>query len=104
MNVLFICSRNRWRSLTAEKMYRGNPGLAVQSAGTSDNARITVGSKHLIWADIIFVMEQKHRDIITEKFPQEVLEKKIINLDIPDNYQYMDKELVELLKQAAEYM
>lgn len=47
------------------------------------------------WADVIFVMEKKHKQRITDRFPQEVYEKEIIILDIPDDYQYMDKELIE---------
>ncbi|MDQ5951675.1 MAG: hypothetical protein QG639_956 [Patescibacteria group bacterium] len=104
MNILFICSKNRWRSLTAEKMYRDKPGLSVQSAGTSENARIRVSSKHLKWADIIFVMEHKQQDILEEKFPQELQNKNIVNLDIPDRYTYMDKELVELLGQVDQIL
>jgi len=37
--ILFICSQNKWRSLTAEKMLE-NSNYAVKSAGTEKGARI----------------------------------------------------------------
>lgn len=52
----------------------------------------------LDWADIVFVMEKKHKQRIQQKFPQLVNEKEIIVLDIPDEYQFMDEELVLSLK------
>lgn len=104
MNILFICSRNRWRSLTAEKKFSGRPGLSVRSAGTAENARIKVTSEHITWADLIFVMEQKHHDVLAQRFPSEIQTKKIINLDIPDTFQYMDSELSELLEQVNDYL
>lgn len=104
MNVLFICSRNHWRSLTAEKMFSGRAGLSVRSAGTAENARIKVNNEHINWADIIFVMEQKHHDILLERFPSTMETKKVINLNIPDDYHYMDTELEELLQQVNEFI
>ncbi|WP_293784103.1 protein tyrosine phosphatase [uncultured Pedobacter sp.] len=95
MNILFVCSRNKWRSATAETMYKNHPGQQVRSAGTEPSARIKINAKMIEWADVIFVMEKKHKQRITDRFPQEVYEKEIIILDIPDDYQYMDKELIE---------
>src|SRR5258708_4209224 len=98
MNILFICSRNQWRSPTAEEIYKNYSGLNVRSAGTEPSARIKVNSKTIFWADIIFVMEKKHKQRLQEKFESELLEKKIIDLDIPDNYKFMDEELIEEIK------
>lgn len=95
MNILFVCSRNKWRSATAETMYKNHPEHQVRSAGTEPSARIKINAKLIIWADLIFVMEKKHKQRITERFPQEVYEKEIITLDIPDDYQYMDEALIE---------
>ena len=69
----------------------------VFSAGTDSDARIKLTEKLLQKADIVFVMEKKHRDIIREKFPESSSEKKFIILDIPDEYQYMNDELIEIL-------
>ena len=96
MNLLFICSRNQWRSRTAETIFKGKHGFSVQSAGTSPSARVKVSEKMLSHADIVFVMEKKHKQILQQKFPYSSAE--LIVLDIPDEYQYMDPELIEILE------
>src|ERR1051325_7152665 len=94
--VLFICSRNRWRSLTAEKIFDGVDGIQARSAGTESNARIRVTPGHISWADLIFVMEKKHLRRLQEKFPDEIAGRKVICLHIPDEYQFMQPELVDI--------
>ncbi len=96
MNLLFVCSRNQWRSPTAETIFKNNPDHVVRSAGTSNGARIKVSQKLLDWAECIFVMETKHRSRLREKFGN-AYDQKIIVLDIPDDYPYMDPELIQLL-------
>ncbi len=93
-----MCSRNKWRSLTAEKICENVSGYSVRSAGTEKGARIRVTEGLLGWADLIFVMEQKHGDRLRSKFPESLEGKKVICLQIPDNYEYMEPELVELLQ------
>ena len=105
IQLLFICSRNKWRSLTAEKIFHGYNGYDVRSAGTEENARIKVTSGHIGWADLIFVMEKKHLKRIQTKFGKKVSHKRIICLDIPDDYEFMDDELIEILiARVAEYI
>ena len=96
--ILFVCSRNKWRSLTAEKIYAGVPGYSVRSAGTEAGARIKVTQCHIGWADIIFCMEKKHVDRLRDRFSETLSGKRLVCLHIPDDYDYMDPELVELLK------
>ncbi|MDQ3048874.1 MAG: protein tyrosine phosphatase [Bacteroidota bacterium] len=103
MNLLFICSRNQWRSPTAETVFKNIQGLNVRSAGTEPSARIRLNAKTIIWADKIFVMEKKHKDRILERFPFEFEEKEIIILDIPDEYQYMDSELIEEIETKVNF-
>jgi predicted protein tyrosine phosphatase len=98
LKLLFICSQNRIRSLTAEHMMQGAPGCAVKSAGTEPNSRIRVNEGHIGWADFIFVMEKKHRRILEENFPEALNGRKVICLHIPDVYQYMEPALVDDLK------
>jgi predicted protein tyrosine phosphatase len=95
VNILFVCSRNKWRSATAETVYKNHADHQVRSAGTEPSARIKISAKLILWADLIFVMEKKHKQRITERFPEEIYEKEIIILDIPDDYQYMDEELID---------
>jgi predicted protein tyrosine phosphatase len=97
-HVLFICSQNRLRSPTAEKVFAEWPGIEVASAGLSHEAASPVTEELLQWADIIFVMEKTHRQQLTRKFGSQLRKQRVICLDIPDNYEYMDPELVRLLK------
>ena len=100
-NVLFICSRNQWRSPTAEAVWRKHPLLAVRSAGTSQKARKTVAPADIRWADIILVMEQKHKHRLKAQFNRLLEHKPLYVLDIPDDYQYMDPELIQLVDEGA---
>jgi|TARA_B110000211_G_C14093081_1_gene560551 predicted protein tyrosine phosphatase len=71
----------------------------VRSAGTSASARKTVNAKDILWADIIFVMEEKHKSRLKAEFTKLVKYKDIQVLDIPDEYQYMDEELIDNMEQ-----
>jgi predicted protein tyrosine phosphatase len=102
MNVLFICSRNQWRSPTAEQVWRKLPGVNVRSAGTSPKAKRPVNAADLQWADVIFVMESKHKQRLQADFRQFLIGKQVEVLDIPDDYQYMAPELVEIFEALAD--
>tara|TARA_A100001015_G_scaffold279887_1_gene341466 strand:- start:2024 stop:2356 length:333 start_codon:yes stop_codon:yes gene_type:complete len=100
-NLLFICSRNQWRSPTAEAHWKKHPNYNVRSAGTSPNARRTVNSSDIQWADIIFVMERKHKSRLISRFTRIIKYKKVYVLDIPDNYKFMDEALIIELEGAV---
>ena len=102
MNTLFICSRNQWRSPTAERVFAVGYGISTRSAGTSKHAKHRISAKDIAWADMIFVMEQKHKQNIKEKFPNQLQHKKVVVLDIPDDYHYMDEELIEILTEVMQ--
>lgn len=105
IKILFICSRNKWRSRTAEEIFNNFNGYIVRSAGTEDGARVKVTDGHIGWADLIFVMEKKHIRRLKDKFGFLLSEKKVINLDIPDDYRFMDEELIDILKsRVSEYI
>ena len=55
------------------------------------------------WSDLIFVMEDKHKKRLFEFFGDLAQHKEIIVLDIPDEYQFMDKELIQELQDAVGY-
>ena len=92
--ILFVCSQNKWRSLTAQKMCEQVSGCCARSAGTEKGARIRVTEGLIGWADLIFVMENKHGSRLRSKFPETLTGKKVICLQIADNYKYMEPELV----------
>ena len=100
-NVLFVCSRNQWRSPTAEQVWRRHPLLNVRSGGTSPSARHTVSAQDIEWADAVIVMEQKHKSRLAADFGDLLAGKLIHVLDIPDEYKYMDPELIELLERSV---
>lgn len=98
INLLFICSRNQWRSPTGETLWRKRAGFNARSAGTSPNARKTMSQDDIRWADVIFVMEKKHKNRLIANFNRMLEYKPVHILDIPDEYQYMDSELIEELE------
>jgi len=105
MKILFLCSRNKWRSHTAEKIFNGINDNEVRSAGTENNARIKVTAGHIGWADMIFVMEEKHLRRIKEKYRDQLINKKVIVLHISDDFAFMDEELIEILRsRVSEYI
>ncbi|MEP7002640.1 MAG: protein tyrosine phosphatase [bacterium] len=102
MQVLFVCSQNRLRSLTAETIFDGMNGHHVRSVGTEEGARIRVNAGHLGWADLIFVMEKRHLNRLQKKFRDELSSKRVVCLYIPDDYEYMDEELIDRLRGGVE--
>ncbi len=100
--VLFVCSKNQWRSPTAEAIYRNDARISVRSRGTAKSAVQVIRSSDIEWADVILVMEGKHRQRLLSDFPCETKFKVVHVLDIPDDYRFMDEELVALFRSAVE--
>lgn len=96
--LLFVCSRNKLRSLTSEKLFEGFPGYQARSVGTQPDARIVITEGHIGWADLIFVMEKSHLSRIRRKFPEALQGKRVFTLGIPDEYEYMQPELLDELR------
>jgi len=101
LHVLFVCSRNQWRSPTAEQVWRRHPDVDARSARTSTGARRVVSAADLAWADVILVMEDKHKSRLMAEYRALLVHKPLHVLDIPDDYRYMDPELVELLSEPV---
>ena len=97
-NVLFICSQNRLRSPTAEQVFAGWPGIETSSAGLNHDAENPVTPELLRWADTIFVMERTHRSRLSSRFKPHLGNARVICLDIPDEYEFMEPDLVRLLE------
>jgi predicted protein tyrosine phosphatase len=96
--VLFVCTQNRMRSPTAEEVFRDYPGIEARSAGIGFMSENYVEEYLINWADIIFVMEKRHKDYIVKKFGETARHTRIVCLLIPDVYNYMDDDLIEILK------
>lgn len=100
MNILFVCSRNQWRSRTAETIFRNNGQHQIRSAGTAATARIRLSQTLLDWAKVIVVMEDHHKKRIQQAF--QLKDQKLLVLDIPDDYGYMNEELIDLLREGTQ--
>ncbi len=98
-NILFVCSQNRLRSPTAEQVFSGRPDLEVSSAGTNNDAENPLTSELIKWADVIVVMEKMHRTKVQKRFRSSLNGKRMICLDIPDEFVFIDPALVALLEE-----
>ena len=104
-NILFLCSRNRLRSPTAERVFARYEGVETDSAGLAPDADVMLSSEQLHWADLIVVMEKAHRSKLNRSFSRHLKGARVVCLDIPDDYEFMQPELVELLeKRMARYL
>lgn len=98
MNLLFVCSENRLRSPTAEAVFSQYPDIHAIGAGTNADAKTPVSGDLIEWADVVFVMENSHRNKIAKKYNELLKGKRLVCLDIPDVYECMQPELIQLLK------
>ncbi len=98
LKVLFVCAQNRLRSPTAEQVFAQWPDVETASAGINRDASVPVSPELLAWADLIFVMERRQRSKLSHKFRPQLRGKRVICLDIPDEFEYMDEGLIRLLK------
>jgi predicted protein tyrosine phosphatase len=87
--ALLVCSRNRLRSPTAEAVFATWPGVETDSAGLADDADVPLSAEQIEWADIIFVMERSHRTRLSRRFRRHLNGKRVVCLDIPDDYSFM---------------
>jgi predicted protein tyrosine phosphatase len=101
-HILFVCGRNKWRSPTAARVYGNDQRVEVRSAGVGAKSRRQVTAQDIIWADLILVMEQKYKTRLLGTF-RDLEVPPIESLDIPDEYQFMDEDLVEQIRGGTEF-
>jgi predicted protein tyrosine phosphatase len=99
--VLFICSRNKLRSPTAEAVFSSWPGVEVASAGLNVDAENPLTPELVQWADIIFVMEKTHRTKLSANFRKVLNGQRVICLNIPDRYEFMEPALVRIFQERV---
>ena len=102
LKILFVCTINRMRSATAHKIFETDKRFEIKSAGTDKSAATVLSHDLLDWADAVVVMEKGHRNYIRSNFPSFYESKKIVCLYIPDEYEYMQPELITILKAKFE--
>jgi len=96
--LLFICSRNEVRSLTAERLFDHSTQYQARSAGTQPQARVKVTAGLIGWADLILVMERAHERRLEERFSEALAGKRVICLHVPDDFQFMEPALMAELE------
>jgi predicted protein tyrosine phosphatase len=97
-HYLFVCSQNKLRSPTAEHIFADVAGIATASAGTNNGADNPLTDELVDWADFIFVMERQHRNKVQKRHKSALKDKRLVVLDIPDEYEFMEPALVRLLR------
>lgn len=96
-NILVVCGRNKRRSRTAEYIFKNDNRFNIRSVGLSPKSERKISEKDILWADLVFVMENGQRNMIRDVYSH--LELPAIEiLEISDEYEYMDEELIHLLK------
>lgn len=97
VRALFVCEGNRHRSPTAERIYSRTPGVEARSAGLSPLARVELTEELLAWADRVFVMEARLEKLIRKRFGTPAAGKTVVCLAVPDDFQFMQPELLAVL-------
>lgn len=100
--VLFVCHYNRRRSATAERIFCKRQDLEVRSAGTAPDAMVQVSRRMLDWADIIFTMDVSQQHALDQMFPAHPALERLVCLDIPDEFVFLDPALVSMLEQRVD--
>lgn len=104
-NILFVCSQNRLRSPTAEAIFSGRENWEVRSVGTDQTAARAITEADVTWANIIVSMELCHKLHIRKTFPNALKTQRLVCLDIPDEYDFMDEALIKILNyRVAQYL
>ncbi|OLV18119.1 cellular communication/signal transduction [Deinococcus marmoris] len=98
---MFICAQNKLRSPTAEAIFRDSADWEVAPAGTHHDAETPVSGDLLEWADVAVCMEKRHRDVLRQRFRGALPDDRILTLGIPDDYDFMDPELVSMLRRLV---
>lgn len=98
MNLLFVCSENRLRSPTGEEVFSKYEGVNAIGCGTNSDAETPISGDLVEWADIIFVMQKTHKNKVSKKFKALLKGKRLICLEIPDEYECMDPVLVQMMQ------
>lgn len=105
LRLLFVCSRNRLRSPTAQAVFSAYEGVEAIGAGTNKDAETPVTGDLIDWAHVVLAMEESHRNKVARKYRELLRGKRLVVLDIPDVYERMQPELIQILKtRVARYV
>jgi predicted protein tyrosine phosphatase len=86
------------RSPTAEQVFATWPGVETDSAGLHSSARVVLSPEQIDWADLIVVMEERHRAQLSKGYRKHLKAKRVVCVDVPDKFPFMDPSLVAQLE------
>ena len=95
MNVLFVCNQAQHRSPTAEEIFSEKYDTNCAGIYSEDKP---VTAQLMKWADTIVCMEEVQRKWIVENYGKYTLSIRLVVLEIPDVYRYMQEELITQLQ------
>ena len=97
-NVLVVCGRNKRRSRTAEFIFKNDSRFNIRTGGLSSKSDRQVTEKDIQWANLIFVMDNGQRNRIGSAYRHlEIATIEVLNIE--DEYEYLDEELIFILKE-----
>ncbi|MEM7509213.1 MAG: phosphotyrosine protein phosphatase [Pseudomonadota bacterium] len=99
--LLFICGKGRSRSPTAAQIFAGRPGVSTDFGGLSSDADDALSANQIEWADLILVMEPRHRQRLSDRFGRLLDGRRVVNLSIRDRFSFMQRELIEELEEKT---
>jgi predicted protein tyrosine phosphatase len=101
--VLTVCSANMLRSPTIAHVLSAEPyNFNTRSAGTESYALIPVTEDLLMWCDEVVCADTEHVMWVRNKMMEWMIDKPIIDLKIPDHYEYRNSKLIEMIKENYE--
>jgi predicted protein tyrosine phosphatase len=99
--VLTVCSAGMLRSPTIAWVLGQDPyGYNCRPAGyVQEYALVKVDDVLLTWADEVVCADLEHLYYVKDRLKDLDLDKPLVNLNLPDIYEYRDPELVKLIKE-----
>ena len=85
------------RSPTAADIATAWEGVSADFAGLSKDADEQLSAEHVQWADVIMVMEARQKNRLTSLYGAHLKNTRLVVLNVPDRFEYMDPDLVALL-------
>lgn len=98
--VLCLCSAGLLRSPTTANVLHQTYGFNTRAAGVAaDYALIPVDDVLLAWADEILCVSKEVRHDLLMYFPELNKDPRVLSMNLPDRYQWNDKELINCIKE-----
>lgn len=95
-HILFVCNQGQFRSRTAQDLFQHDPDIEARAVGIDKTAPQRITPEDLTWADMIYCMMPEHRKYIY-RMGGTRSHLNIGVLFIPDDYDYNQPELVQIL-------